>query len=79
MDITILSAAQVREALAPLRLKQLEHLAALSGVPLPTIYKIRLGVTPNPGIETVRKFLPYVALAQASEVERREAATNVTP
>jgi transcriptional regulator with XRE-family HTH domain len=35
---------------------ELEDLASRSGVPASTLWKIRMGVTPNPGLETVRKF-----------------------
>lgn len=63
MDIIIPSAAEVRQALQPLNMKQLSRLAALSGVPMTTIYKIRRGETPNPGVETVRMFLPHVRSA----------------
>jgi predicted transcriptional regulator len=55
------SISEVRALLAPLTLKQIDELAALSGVPATTIYKIKLADTENPGIETVRKFLPHVA------------------
>jgi hypothetical protein len=61
MDTSLLSAEQVRVALAPLTLKQVDRLAQLSGVPAPTIYKIKRGETMNPGIETVGKFMPHVA------------------
>lgn len=66
MDVTIPSAADVREALAPLTLKQLEKLAELSGVPMHTIYKVKRGDTPNPGLETVRKFAPHIGTAKAA-------------
>ena len=35
-------------------------LAATSGVPVPTLQKIRYGITENPGYETMRKVLPLV-------------------
>jgi predicted transcriptional regulator len=58
----------VRAALVPLSLKQIHALAHASGVPWSTIYKIQLGTTPNPGIETVRRFLPHVrTIAKASK------------
>lgn len=69
MDTTLISAEEVRAKLAPLTLRQIDRLAELSSVPAPTIYKIRLGVTANPGIETVGMFLPYVdtVLAEAAK------------
>lgn len=76
MDTPIPSAAQVREALSPLTLKQIDLLARLSGVPSTTIYKIKRGETDNPGIETVGKFMPHVAAAlleQARPTTQTEA------
>lgn len=55
------SAEDVRAALAPLSLKQLDRLAALSGVAATTIYKVKRGETENPGIETVRRFMRHLA------------------
>jgi hypothetical protein len=72
MQPPIPSAEEIRAALAPLTLKQLDYLADLSGVPVTTIYKIKLAETANPGIETVRKFLPHVA--RASQFFVRAAA-----
>ncbi len=63
MNGNIPSAEDVRAALAPLTLKQLDRLAELSGVPATTIYKIKRGETENPGVETVRRFLPFVGAA----------------
>lgn len=60
MEPNIISAEDVQTRLAPLTMKQLDRLAELSGVPQPTIYKIKLGVTANPGVETIGKFWPYV-------------------
>lgn len=54
------SAEQVRVALRPLTLRQLDHLARLSGVPATTIYKIKRGETRNPGIETLREFVRHI-------------------
>lgn len=63
MDLLITSAEQVRDALKPLTLRQLDRLSELSGVPATTIYKIQRGETTNPGIETVRKFMPHLDAA----------------
>lgn len=63
MDINIPTVAEVQEALRPLSLRQLGRLAELSGVPMPTIYKIRIGETKSPGVDTVRKFLPHIRVA----------------
>lgn len=56
----------VRLSLSTLNLKQLEALAIASGVPFTTIYKIKRGETENPGLETLRKFMPHVAAIVAA-------------
>lgn len=63
MEPNIPSAEELRAALQPFTLKRLHRLAELSGVPMPTIYKIKRGETPNPGIETVRLFMPHIQAA----------------
>lgn len=60
------SASDVRAALLPLTLKQIVRLSQLSGVPWTTIYKIQRQETRDPGIETVRRFLPYIDTARES-------------
>jgi predicted transcriptional regulator len=60
MTDTIMGADEVRAVLAELTTRQRGRLAKLSGVPLFTIDKIRRGETRNPGLETVRKFLPHI-------------------
>lgn len=65
---------EVQAALAPLTLQQIERLAELSGVPATTIYKIKRKETLNPGIETVRRFWPFVAEAGLPAPKAREAA-----
>ena len=44
----------------PLGHARLQALALASGVPFTTLWKVRSGETANPGIETVRKFLPHL-------------------
>lgn len=66
MDQNIPSAEQVRQALRPLNLRQVDVLARLSGVPATTIYKIKRGETKNPGIETLRDFFPHISAALAA-------------
>lgn len=73
MDIDIPTVAAVRDALSHLSMKQLEKLAELSGVPMTTIYKIKLGDTENPGLETVRKFAPHIAAASQAEPTKAAA------
>ena len=72
METVIPTAAEVRALLSKLSTKQLEQLSVLSGVPAPTIFKIRYDDTKNPGIDTVGKFLPFIA--KAGESEAKEAA-----
>lgn len=61
MNKSIPSGAEVRAKLAPLGHAQVLKLSELSGVPLPTLWNIRSATTKNPGIDTVRKFLPFVS------------------
>lgn len=63
METAIPSAEEIRDRLRPMRHGALQRLAKLSGVPFNTLTKIRDGVTKNPGIETVRAFLPHVDAA----------------
>lgn len=63
METDIPSAAAVRAKLAPLSIKQLEALAAASGVNFHTLYKIQRGETKNPGVDTVGQFLPHLEAA----------------
>ena len=74
METAIPTAAGIRAMLSKLSTKQLERLAVLSGVPAPTIFKIRYDDTKNPGIDTVGKFLPFIAKAAESEAEPAKAA-----
>ena len=66
MDDKIPSTEQVRERLQTLRYGQVEKLAALSGVPLTTLWKVRSGDTENPGLDTVRKFIGHINAARAA-------------
>ena len=50
----------VKLSLSRLTKSELGTLAATSGVPVPTLQKIRYGITENPGYETMRKVLPLV-------------------
>ena len=61
MDTNIPSVEEVRAALLPLTLRQIDRLAELSTVPASTISKIKYGATINPGIETVGMFMPHIA------------------
>ena len=70
MNSTIPSAEEVRERLRGLELAKVRDLAAASGVPFTTLWKMRSGETKNPGIDTVRKVysqIPPQALANAAQ------------
>jgi hypothetical protein len=63
METCIPSIEQVAARLRPMRMSELRELAGLSGVPYRTLLKIRMGETPNPGLETVRKFFDLLPAA----------------
>jgi len=65
MSTSIPTAAEVRDQLSRLSHAQMQSLARISGVPFPTLWKLRSGETPNPRIETVR--LCYGALPELAE------------
>jgi predicted transcriptional regulator len=77
METTIPSAESVRSMLDGLTLKQLEGVAARSGVPFSTIYKIKRGETKNPGIETLRQFMPFIELIGADGAPAVPVAAEV--
>lgn len=77
MNSTIPTVAQVQAELLRLGHAQMHELSRLSGVPFTTLWKVRAGETANPGIETVRKFMPFVAeLVAAAEVKPAEPASQ---
>lgn len=79
MNTVIPTAEQVRTRLQALSHGAIRKLAATSGVPFTTLWKIRIGETGNPGVETVRKFWPELigtdgAPPVPAEAEVRDAA-----
>jgi hypothetical protein len=75
MNTVIPSADEVSERLRPLRMGELRALAHQSGVPFRTLINIRLGVTENPGLETVRKFFHLLpATPAANDAHTAQAA-----
>jgi hypothetical protein len=54
---------EIRLAVAHFNMGQLTRLSELSGVALTTLHKIARSKTENPGIETVRAFVPHIAEA----------------
>lgn len=65
MESRIPTPAQVQASLQALGHAQMHALSRLSGVPFTTLWKVRKGETANPGIETVGKFMPFLADAMA--------------
>lgn len=51
----------IRSDLLRLPYADIQRLANVSKVPFTTLWKIRDGITKNPGIETVRLFYPHMA------------------
>jgi hypothetical protein len=74
MSSPIPSAEQVGARLKSVRLAVLQDIAKQSGVPYRTLINIRVGATPNPGLETVRKFFhllpPTDTESQTNSTER---------
>jgi predicted transcriptional regulator len=69
------SIEDVRTRLQLLKDGEIYKVAQDSGVPASTLWKIRCGATPNPGIETVRKFfhlLPAGTVAAPTETTPTE-------
>lgn len=58
------------------RQAELHEIGSQSGVPFPTIMKIRQGVTRNPGLETVRSILAAPFVAKAIKATKRRPATQ---
>jgi transcriptional regulator with XRE-family HTH domain len=67
MNTFIPPVEELSQRLKALKGGELQQLASKSGVPASTLWKIRIGVTPNPGIETVRKFYPLLPEAPVTE------------
>ena len=60
MKSPIPSGDDLKRLLSPLTNTQLYALEHHSSVPFTTLWKIRAGVTVSPGIETVRRFYPFL-------------------
>lgn len=71
MNTAIPSAEQVGELLRMLTLTQLKDVSARSGVPYRTLLNIRFAATPNPGIETVRKFFHHLPVVEKEKPEEQ--------
>lgn len=64
----------IKAELLKLGYAQMQQLAVASSVPFTTLWKVRSGETENPGIETVRKFLPHVASIVAGSKRAKVAS-----
>ncbi len=77
MNTEIPSVDLVRTQLQNLPDNGLKTIASQSGVPFTTLWKIRAGETANPGIETVRKFYPFLPCpVAANPLATPESATQ---
>lgn len=65
MSTELPSAEEVAARLRTLRAAQMRRLEALSGVPMPTLVKIRYRQTLSPELDTVRRFWPHIDAAAA--------------
>lgn len=72
MEPTIPATVDIKEALLELSHSQMHELAKLSGVPFTTLWKVRSGETGNPGIDTVRKFVPFINAAGGKAVQHAD-------
>lgn len=70
MSTEIPSIEAVQARLKGLKGVEIDVLAATSGVPSSTLWKIRNGVTPNPGFETVRKFYAHLPASDTQAAEQ---------
>lgn len=70
MASQIPSLATIQERLAGLGHNEVQALAKESGVPFGTLWKIKVGVTTNPGVATVRKF--WNCLPDRRSTDRKE-------
>lgn len=59
-NMTLPPLTLIRSRLARLTQAQTQQLADETGVGYGTLMKIRLGLTKNPGLETVRQFFPVL-------------------
>ena len=68
--------SDVQQKLKGLGHAEMHSLSRLSGIPFTTLWKIRDGVTKNPGIETVRVFYPHIDGARSVKATPQDQATQ---
>jgi predicted transcriptional regulator len=76
MNTDFPSIEDVRIRLQGLRDGEIYTVAKASGVPASTLWKIRCGATPNPGIETVRKFFSLLPLPAANDEQAPDTSSQ---
>jgi hypothetical protein len=74
MNTVFPSLEEVRAGLQGLRSGELDKVAKASGVPAATLWKIRIGETTNPGLETVRKFFHLLPSPAANDPHSAQVA-----
>ena len=65
MNTELPTMAKISGVLKKHSAREIVQLSLKTKVPITTLHKIRSGLTPNPGIETVRKFLATAAKNKA--------------
>ena len=71
MNTDLPSAEAIQARLKLLKGVDIDALSSRSGVPTSTLWKIRNGHTPNPGLETVRKFFHLLPSTDTATTEAR--------
>jgi transcriptional regulator with XRE-family HTH domain len=67
MKFNIPTLPAIASVLKTYTIPQLREIAKQAGVSFTAIYDIRRGHTPNPGSETLRKFLPLISTQKAKK------------
>lgn len=73
MNINFPPISDVRAELDALSHAEVQELSRISGVPFTTLWKIRGGVTTNPGIETVRLFYRHIKSVKPAATDKAGA------
>lgn len=66
MSINFPPISEIKGGLERLGHSEVQELSKTSEVPFTTLWNIRSGATGNPGVETVRKFYPFMLSKIAS-------------
>lgn len=60
MKSSTVTVSEVQSALKALGHAQILELSAVSGVPFNTLWNIRRGITTNPGLATINRFMSFI-------------------